>query len=153
MADTLQQLLNEQADRDTVAVRYGDRTWTYRQYVAEAKNQAAALIGAADQNRPLHVGVLLGNTPDMLIALAAAALGGYVVCGINTTRRGDALAAAKVAPGKAAGARRRPDAAEQRDEVEPGRRQHRLEPAQIRDVGYVAGDCGLSVLDQDPLSS
>lgn len=92
MADTLQQLLNEQADRDTVAVRYGDRTWTYRQYVAEAKNQAAALIGAADQNRPLHVGVLLGNTPDMLIALAAAALGGYVVCGINTTRRGDALA-------------------------------------------------------------
>ena len=28
----------------------------------------------------------------MLTALAAAALGGYVLCGINTTRRGDALA-------------------------------------------------------------
>ncbi|OBF95005.1 acyl-CoA synthetase [Mycobacterium sp. 852002-51152_SCH6134967] len=92
MADTLQQLLNERADRDTVAIRYGDRTWTYRQYVADAKTQAAALIGAADQDRPLHVGVLLGNTPDMLIALAAAGLGGYVVCGINTTRRGEALA-------------------------------------------------------------
>ncbi|KUH88408.1 fatty-acid--CoA ligase FadD1 [Mycobacterium sp. IS-1556] len=92
MADTLQQLLNERADRDTVAIRYENRTWTYRQYVAEAKVQAAALIGAADQRRPLHVGVLLGNTPDMLTALAAAALGGYVVCGINTTRRGEALA-------------------------------------------------------------
>ncbi|KUI47182.1 acyl-CoA synthetase [Mycobacterium sp. GA-1199] len=92
MADTLQQLLNERADRDTVAIRHGDRTWTYRQYVAEAKTQAAALIGAADADRPLHVGVLLGNTPDMLIALAAAGLGGYVVCGINTTRRGEALA-------------------------------------------------------------
>ncbi len=92
MADTLQQLLNERADRDTVAVRYGDRTWTYRQYVDEAKTQAAALIAAGDPDRPLHVGVLLGNTPDMLIALAAAGLGGYVVCGINTTRRGEALA-------------------------------------------------------------
>ncbi|HEX2213350.1 MAG TPA: AMP-binding protein, partial [Mycobacterium sp.] len=92
MADTLQQLLRERADRDTVAVKYGERTWTYREYIAEAKAQAAALIAAADPDRPLHVGVLLGNTPDMLTALAAAALGGYVVCGINTTRRGDALA-------------------------------------------------------------
>ncbi|BBY46341.1 fatty-acid--CoA ligase FadD1 [Mycolicibacterium celeriflavum] len=92
MADTLQQLLNERADRDTVAVRYEGRTWTYGQYVAGAKTQAAALIGAANRSRPLHVGVLMGNTPDMLTALAAAALGGYVVCGINTTRRGEALA-------------------------------------------------------------
>ena len=92
MADTLQQLLNECAGRDTVAIRYGDRTWTYRQYVAEARKQAAALIGAAEPDRALHIGVLLGNTPDMLIALAAAGLGGYVLCGINTTRRGEALA-------------------------------------------------------------
>ena len=54
--------------------------------------QAAAVIAAADPSRPLHVGVLMGNTPDMLTALAAAGLGGYVLCGINTTRRGDALA-------------------------------------------------------------
>ena len=53
---------------------------------------AAALIGMADRERPLHVGALLGNTPDMLTALAAAALGGYVLCGINDTRRGAALA-------------------------------------------------------------
>jgi fatty-acyl-CoA synthase len=92
MTETLQQLLRERADQDTVAVRHGDRTWTWREHIAEARAQAAALIEAADPARPLHVGVLLGNTPDMLTALAAAALGGYVVCGINTTRRGDALA-------------------------------------------------------------
>ncbi|MCV7280500.1 AMP-binding protein [Mycolicibacterium flavescens] len=92
MADTLQQLLGERAEDDSVAVRYGDRAWSYREYVADARAQAAALIAAADPNRPLHVGVLLGNTPDILGALAAAAVGGYVLCGINTTRRGEALA-------------------------------------------------------------
>ena len=78
-------------DQDTVAVKYGDRTWTWREHIAEATAQAAALIAHRRPDRPLHVGVLLGNTPDMLTALAAAALGGYVLCGINTTRRGDAL--------------------------------------------------------------
>ena len=92
MADTLQQLLRQRADEDTVAVKYGDLTWTWREHIAGASAQAAALIEMADSNRPMHVGVLLGNTPDMLTALAAAALGGYVLCGINTTRRGEALA-------------------------------------------------------------
>ncbi|WP_264993264.1 fatty-acid--CoA ligase FadD1, partial [Mycobacterium montefiorense] len=36
---------------------------------------------------------LLGNTPEMLNQMAAAGLGGYVLCGLNNTRRGDALAA------------------------------------------------------------
>ena len=92
MADTLQQLLRERTGQDTVAVRYGDRSWTWHEHIAEASAQASALIAAADPDRPLHVGVLLGNTPDMLTALAAAGLGGYVLCGINTTRRGDGLA-------------------------------------------------------------
>ncbi len=92
MADTLQQLLRERAEQDTVAVKSDDRTWTWREHVADASAQAAALIDAANPDRPLHVGVLLGNTPEMLTAMAAAALGGYVLCGINTTRRGEALA-------------------------------------------------------------
>jgi fatty-acyl-CoA synthase len=92
MADTLQQLLRERAEQDTVAVKHGERSWTWREHIAEAKAQASALITTADPGRPLHVGALFGNTPQMLTALAAAALGGYVLCGINTTRRGDALA-------------------------------------------------------------
>lgn len=92
MPDTLQGLLRERADSDGVAIRYGDRSWTWREHIGDASRQAAAVIAAADPGRPLHVGVLLGNTPDMLTALAAAALGGYVLCGVNTTRRGEALA-------------------------------------------------------------
>ncbi len=92
MPDTLQQLLRSRADGDTPAVKYGDDVWTWREHIADARRQAAALIALADSARPLHVGALLGNSPDMLTALAAAGLGGYVLCGINTTRRGEALA-------------------------------------------------------------
>ena len=55
--------------------------------------RATALMSVADPDRPVHVGVLLGNTPDMLVQMASAGLGGYVLCGLNSTRRGDALAA------------------------------------------------------------
>ncbi|OHU97383.1 fatty-acid--CoA ligase FadD1 [Mycobacterium talmoniae] len=92
MADTVQQLLRERVGDDAPAVRYGERVWTWREHLADAAAMAAALIKAADPDRPLHVGVLLGNTPEMLTAMAAAALGGYVLCGINDTRRGAALA-------------------------------------------------------------
>ena len=91
MAETIQQLLRERAEDDGVAIRHGEGTWTWREHVAEASAVAGALIGVADPDRPLHVGTLLGNTPDMLVAMAAAGLGGYTLCGINTTRRGDGL--------------------------------------------------------------
>ena len=58
--------------QDATALKYGDRTWTWREHIAEATAQAAALIATADPARPMHVGALLGNTPDMLRALAAA---------------------------------------------------------------------------------
>ena len=92
MAETLQQLLRERLDQTTPALKYGDRVWTWREHLADATTAAAALIGVADPDRPLHVGALLGNTPEMLTAMASAALGGYVLCGINDTRRGPALA-------------------------------------------------------------
>ena len=41
---------------------------------------------------PIHIGVLLGNVPEYLFWLGAAALSGAVVVGINPTRRGEALA-------------------------------------------------------------
>ena len=93
MAETVQQLLRERAADDTPGVSYGDRTWTWREHLGEASAEAAALISLLDGDRPAHVGVLLGNTPQMLRAMAGAALGGYVLCGINTTRRGAGLAA------------------------------------------------------------
>jgi fatty-acyl-CoA synthase len=92
VAETLQQLLRGRLYQDTPALKYGDRVWTWREHLAEAAASAAALIQVADPARPPHVGTLLGNTPEMLTAMASAALGGYVLCGINDTRRGAALA-------------------------------------------------------------
>jgi fatty-acyl-CoA synthase len=89
--ETVQQLLRDRMHDDTTAVAYGGRTWTWREHLAEAETEAAALIELADPTRPVHVGALLTNSPAMLRAMAAAALGGYVLCGINTTRRGAGL--------------------------------------------------------------
>ena len=93
MIETVQQLLRTRMADDTPAVAYGDRTWTWREHLAEAAAEASALIALADPFKPMHVGALLGNTPAMLRSMAAAALGGYVLCGINTARRGEGLAA------------------------------------------------------------
>src|ERR1700722_10692523 len=91
--DTMQAFLRRRVSDSHVAVKYRDLQWSWREYLTEAAARAAALIGAADPQRPMHIGVLLGNTPEMCAQMAAAGLGGYVLCGVNTTRRGEALAA------------------------------------------------------------
>src|SRR3954466_15641175 len=93
MFETVQQLLRSRMDDDGIAMMHGDRTWTWREHLAEAVAEASAVIAQMDSARPMHVGVLLGNTPAMLRSMAASALGGYVLCGINDTRRGDGLVA------------------------------------------------------------
>ncbi|MEV0710592.1 fatty-acid--CoA ligase FadD1 [Nocardia aurea] len=92
MAATVTELLLARADDDCLAITYSGRTWTWREHIAEARGRAAAILSVADPARPMHVGALLGNTPDMLTSLAAGALGGYVTVGVNNTRRGAALA-------------------------------------------------------------
>ena len=93
MFETVQQLLRARMHDDTTAMVSGERTWTWREHLGEAAAEASALIARADPAKPPHVGALLGNSPAMLRSMAAAALGGYVLCGINTTRRGEGLAA------------------------------------------------------------
>ena len=65
-SETIQQLLRERASSDTVAVKYGGGSWTWREHLGDASARAAALLALADHDRPLHVGVLLGNTPEFL---------------------------------------------------------------------------------------
>jgi len=91
MSETIQQLLRERATDDRTAVRYGAESWTWREHVAESSAVASALLGLADPDRPMHVGTLLGNGPDMLRMMAAGGLAGFTLCGINNTRRGDGL--------------------------------------------------------------
>src|SRR4029077_15882397 len=92
-SETIQQLLRERATSDAIAVKYGQEQWTWREHMRDAAVRAAATLTLADHDRPVHVGVLLGNTPEFLNQMAAAGVGGYVLCGLNTTRRGAALAA------------------------------------------------------------
>src|SRR5436190_3047373 len=90
---TVRDLLLAHADSDAVGLAFEDRTWTWREYVAAGAARAHVLRRMIDPGRPPHVGVLLENTPEMAMAVAAGAIGGHVTAGINATRRGAALAA------------------------------------------------------------
>jgi fatty-acyl-CoA synthase len=89
---------------DRLAVRFGDQTWTHREFVTEAWRWANLLlahqpVGAVERSsaegaprpRPTHVGVLMDNTPDYLFAFAGAAFAGATVVGLNPTRQGEHL--------------------------------------------------------------
>jgi fatty-acyl-CoA synthase len=90
---TLRDLLLARADDDRPGLLAGDERWSWREYVATAVARAEVLSELLDPGRPAHVGVLLDNTPEMAFQLAAAGLGGHVVVGLNTTRRGAGLLA------------------------------------------------------------
>ena len=78
-------------DDDHVGLFIGDGSWTYRQLVEEGSRRAALFAELRDDDRPPHVGVLLDNVADYLFWLSAAALGGFVIVGVNSTYRGDQL--------------------------------------------------------------
>jgi fatty-acyl-CoA synthase len=88
---SIAELLVARADDDHPGLRFEDEQWSWRQVVA-ASAERAALLSALDGGTRAHIGVLLGNVPEYLYWLGAAALTGSVVVGINPTRRGEALA-------------------------------------------------------------
>ena len=90
-APTIADVLRPLAEVDTPALYFGNSTWSYRQLIAEASRRANLFDELRDRNRPPHIGVLLDNVPDYLFWLAAAALTGSTVVGINSTYRGDQL--------------------------------------------------------------
>lgn len=84
------------------AIRFGDRTWTHAEYVAESCRWANLFLerrqtgpggdhGSGDE-APFHVAVLLDNVPEYLFALGGAALSGATLVGLNHSRSGAALA-------------------------------------------------------------
>ncbi|WP_299576494.1 long-chain-fatty-acid--CoA ligase [uncultured Williamsia sp.] len=85
-------LLDRLVDVDDRGIRCGDTTITWRDHLVDARRWAGALRARLDPDRPAHVAVLLANTPAFATVLSAAALDGLVVVGLNTTRRGAALA-------------------------------------------------------------
>lgn len=88
---TVAEVLRARAEDDGVALLVGDQRWTYRELLVEASRRAALFEEIRDPDRPPHIGVLLENVPDYLFWLAAAALSGAVVVGVNSTYRGEPL--------------------------------------------------------------
>jgi fatty-acyl-CoA synthase len=82
---------SDPAIRERAAVKFGDQVWTHGEYVNESARWAQLFLARATVDRPLHVGVLLDNTPDYLFALGGAALAGAAVVGLNHTRRDEHL--------------------------------------------------------------
>jgi len=80
------------ADDDRLGVLSAAGQWTWRQAVNEGATRGA-LAQSLHGSGPLHIGVLLPNSPEYLFWLNGAALTGAAIVGVNPTRRGDALAA------------------------------------------------------------
>jgi fatty-acyl-CoA synthase len=85
------QLLQARTADDHVGLLAGDRTWTWREVIAESATRAAWLSATLDPAKPPNVGLLLDNTPEFVFTLFGAALAGATVVGINSTRRGAEL--------------------------------------------------------------
>ncbi|TDC84142.1 AMP-binding protein [Actinomadura sp. 7K507] len=87
-------LLEARADDGRPGLRSADdgRAWTWREVVAECASRAAWMDGRREQGRPVHVGVLLDNTPELVFLLGGAALSGSVVVALNPTRSAAELA-------------------------------------------------------------
>ncbi len=90
-AELLRRNAGDPAIRDRPAMKCGGRVWTHAEYVSESCRWAQLFLARKPADRPLHVGVLLDNTPDYLFALGGAALTGSAVVGLNHTRRDEHL--------------------------------------------------------------
>lgn len=88
---TAADLIRGRADDDRPGLFIGDGAWSYRQIAEEAARRVALFDAVRDEDRPPHIGVMLDNGPDYLFWLAAAAVSGSVLVGVNTTYRGDQL--------------------------------------------------------------
>ena len=98
MADwtlTVAEAVRARAEDDHPGLLFEGRSWSWAEHTAEASARAAwyaADRADRDADGPPHVGVLLENVPEFSFWLAAAALGRFVVVGLNPTRRGEELA-------------------------------------------------------------
>lgn len=93
VADLLDGLAEDPDTAERPALLFEDDRWSWAELHAEAVRRAAALsaLRGGPEGR-FHVGLLMQNTPEYLFLIAAAALGGATVVGINPTRRGEDLA-------------------------------------------------------------
>ncbi len=64
---------------------------SHEEFGTQSARLAALLLERREPGRPFHLGILLENVPEYLIALGACALSGATAVGINPVQRGAAL--------------------------------------------------------------
>ncbi|HUR79038.1 MAG TPA: AMP-binding protein [Acidimicrobiales bacterium] len=84
--DTIARALRARADDDHVGLLFEDRSWTWREVVAESTKRAGTMQPGQ------HIGVLLENVPEYVFLLFGAALAGAVIVGLNPTHGAEELA-------------------------------------------------------------
>ena len=92
---TVSTLVRARASDPRAGLLFEGRSWTWAEHTAEAAARAAWYVDSRRSRGvagPPHVGVLLENVPEFSFWLAAAALGRFVIVGLNPTRRGEQLA-------------------------------------------------------------
>ena len=90
-AQTLVDLIERRRHDHRVGLVLHDHVWTWAGAVAESDRWGAAIdaaIGPTPPNGVRHLGLLVENTPEYLLALLGAARRGITTVGLNTTRRG-----------------------------------------------------------------
>ncbi len=89
---TLGDVLRQHAASDRRFLYFEDTRLGYAEAYREACRWANLLLGLRDPARPFHVGILMENRPEFVLAELGLALAGGVVVGLNPTRRGPHLA-------------------------------------------------------------
>ncbi len=89
---TVTSLLTGLSEIDDRGLQFEDVHISWREHVRASHDRAALLRELLDGSSPPHIGVLMDNVPEFSLLLGAAALSGSVIAGLNTTRRGEALA-------------------------------------------------------------
>lgn len=92
VADLIRRNGTDPAIRERPFLLFDDFRLTHAEYLRESCRWAQLFLARRPPAGPFHVGVLLDNVPEFLLALGGAALAGAVVVGINNTQRGDPLA-------------------------------------------------------------
>ncbi|MEU6080649.1 AMP-binding protein [Streptomyces sp. NPDC047108] len=90
--ETVAELVHDRWGDHRTGLLFENEVLTHHQVVAGAAARAALLADLLPPGAWPHIGLLLDNVPDYAMWLAAAALAGATVVGLNTTRRGPELA-------------------------------------------------------------
>jgi fatty-acyl-CoA synthase len=85
-------VLREHAADPRPFLLFEDARLSWAETHREACRYANLLLQLRDPSRPFHVGLLLENRPEFVLAELGAALAGAAVVGLNPTRRGAHLA-------------------------------------------------------------